>query len=62
MICAERAGRRARLMEFDPTYAQRIINRWEEESGEKAEKVIEADGTPVEIDDDEGAESPENAE
>lgn len=62
MICAERAGRRARLMEFDPTYAQRIINRWEEESGKKAEKVIEADGTPVEIDDDEGEESPENAE
>ena len=62
MICAERAGRRARLMEFDPTYAQRIINRWEEESGKKAVKVIEADGTPVEIDDDEGEESPENAE
>jgi len=36
MVCAERAGRRARLMEIDPTYAQRIINRWQEDSGKKA--------------------------
>ncbi len=36
MVCAERANRRARLMEIDPTYAQRIINRWQEDSGKKA--------------------------
>lgn len=43
MICAERAKRRARVMELDPVYAQRIVNRWEEDSGKKAVRA-EASG------------------
>ena len=36
MIAAERAGRRARLMELDPRYVDVIVRRWEESSGGSA--------------------------
>lgn len=49
IICAERLERKARVMEFDPTYAQRIINRWEEETGCTAVKIVEADGSAVPV-------------
>lgn len=62
LIASQRSGRRCRMMELDPKYAEAIMLRWEAETGGKAEKVIEADGTPVEIDDDDGSESTENAE
>ena len=39
MIAAEQNGRRAHLMELDPRYADVIINRWEELTGEKAIKI-----------------------
>lgn len=41
MIAAEQNGRSARLMELDPRYADTIINRWEELTGEKAVLVSE---------------------
>ncbi|MFK4843366.1 DNA modification methylase [Lactococcus petauri] len=39
MIAAEQNGRAAYLMELDPRYADVIINRWEELTGEKAIKI-----------------------
>ena len=36
MIAAERAGRRARLIELDPKYADVIVERWQEATGQKA--------------------------
>lgn len=39
MIAAEQNGRCAYLMELDPRYADVIINRWEELTGEKAIKI-----------------------
>lgn len=39
LIAAETCGRRARLMELDPNYADVIIKRWEEFVGEQAELI-----------------------
>lgn len=39
MIACEQNGRKAYLMELDPKYADVIINRWEEFTGKKAEKL-----------------------
>lgn len=36
MIAAERAGRRARLIELDPKYVDVIVERWQVQTGEKA--------------------------
>lgn len=40
MIAAEQLGRCARLMEIDPHYCDVIIARWEQLTGEKAERVV----------------------
>jgi len=42
LIAAEKLGRRARLMEIDPAYADVIVRRWEEFTGKKA--ALEGDG------------------
>ena len=42
MIAAERSGRKCRMMELDPKYATVILDRWEAETGKKAE-LIEAE-------------------
>ena len=42
MIAAERTGRRAVLLEIDPAYADVIVRRWQETTGEAA--VLEGDG------------------
>lgn len=42
LIAAERLGRQARLMEFDPVYVDRIIARWEQMTGETA--ILLSDG------------------
>lgn len=42
MIAAERSGRKCRMMEIDPKYATVILDRWEAETGKKAE-LIEAE-------------------
>ena len=39
LIAAERIGRRARLIEYDPLYADITIARWEHMSGKKAELI-----------------------
>ena len=39
LIAAEQTGRRAYLMEIDPIYADVIVKRWEEFTGEKAMKM-----------------------
>jgi DNA modification methylase len=36
MIAAERTGRRAVLLELDPAYADVIVRRWQEATGESA--------------------------
>ena len=39
LIAAEQTGRKARLIELDPVYADIIIKRWEKFTGRKAEKI-----------------------
>lgn len=39
LIACEHTDRRAFMMELDPIYVDKIINRWERLTGEKAEKV-----------------------
>ena len=41
MIAAERTGRRAVLLEIDPAYADVIVRRWQETTGEAA--VLDGD-------------------
>jgi len=43
LIACERRGRKARLMEIDPKYADVIVRRWQEFTGKQA--VLE-DGRP----------------
>jgi len=42
LIGCERRGRKARLMEIDPKYADCIVRRWQEHTGKTA--VLEGDG------------------
>ncbi len=42
LIGCERRGRKARLMEIDPKYADCIVRRWQEYTGKAA--VLEGDG------------------
>jgi DNA modification methylase len=42
LIACERRGRKARLMEIDPRYADVIVRRWQEFTGKQA--VLEGDG------------------
>lgn len=39
LMAAEQLGRKARLMEYDPVYCDKIIARWETFTGLRAEKV-----------------------
>jgi DNA modification methylase len=47
LIACERRGRRARLMEIDPKYADCIVRRFQEYSGKSA--VLDGDGRTFEI-------------
>jgi DNA modification methylase len=47
LIGCERRGRKARLMEIDPKYADCIVRRWQEYTGKKA--VLEGDGRSFEV-------------
>jgi len=38
LIAAEQLHRRAAIMEMDPVYADRLILRWEQHTGRKAER------------------------
>ena len=42
LIGCERRGRKARLMEIDPKYADCILRRWQDYTGKQA--VLEGDG------------------
>lgn len=46
LIAAEKTGRRARLIEYDPLYCDTIIRRWEKHSGKRA--VLGASGQAFE--------------
>src|SRR5882724_9974035 len=46
LIACERRGRKSRLMEIDPKYADCIIRRWQEYTGRQA--VLEGDGRAFE--------------
>jgi DNA modification methylase len=46
LIACERRGRKARLMEIDPKYADCIVRRWEEYTGKLA--VLDGDGRTFE--------------
>ena len=39
LIAAEEAGRKARLIEYDPAYCDVIVARWEKLTGKGAERV-----------------------
>lgn len=39
LIASEELGRKCYMMEYDPKYVDVIINRWEEFTGQKAEKI-----------------------
>ena len=39
LMAAEMLGRRARLMELDPRYADVVVHRWENATGKKAQRV-----------------------
>lgn len=41
LLACEELNRRCFMMECDPKYAEVIINRWEEMTGEKAKRVKE---------------------
>ena len=44
LIAAEKAGRRARLVEIDPKYVDVIVRRWQQFTGKQA--ILESDGKP----------------
>jgi DNA modification methylase len=46
LIGCERRGRKARLMELDPKYADVIVRRWQEYTGKQA--VLDGDGRSFE--------------
>lgn len=39
MIACEQLGRRCFMMEFDPYFADVIVNRWEKFTGKEAERI-----------------------
>jgi DNA modification methylase len=47
LIACEKTGRRAHLMELDMPYCDVIVQRWEQFTGKKAERVTAAADTPV---------------
>jgi DNA modification methylase len=47
LLAAEKTGRRARLIEFDPSYCDRIVRRFERATGKQA--FLGSTGKPFEI-------------
>ena len=43
LIVCEKLNRKCRMMEYDPRYVDVIIERWEEETGKKAELISEGE-------------------
>ena len=46
LICAERTGRRCRIMELDERFATVILNRWEEDTGRVGVRIRNSGGDP----------------
>ena len=46
LIAAEQAERRAFLMELDPLYCDVIVQRWEQFTGRKAERISDRSNAP----------------
>ena len=42
LMACEQLGRRCFMMEYDPHYADVIIKRWEDYTGEQAELISDA--------------------
>jgi len=42
LIAAEKTGRRARLIEYDPIYCDTIVRRWEQVTGKRATRASDA--------------------
>ena len=40
LIAAEKTGRRARLVELDPIYCDRILARWEAQAKDQAAQIV----------------------
>jgi DNA modification methylase len=47
LIAAHKTGRRARLVEFDPAYCDRIVRRFEQVAGKQA--ILAATGQRFEV-------------
>jgi hypothetical protein len=47
LIGCEQTGRRAFLMELDPAYCDVIVQRWEQFTGRKAERIQAVTNAPV---------------
>jgi DNA modification methylase len=47
LIAAEQTGRKAFLMELDPPYTDVIVQRWEQFTGRKAERIASPENAPV---------------
>ena len=43
----EQTGRHAFLMEIDPLYCDVIIQRWEQFTGKKADRIVNGSGEPT---------------
>lgn len=44
LIAAEKASRRAYVMEFNPAYCDVIVKRWETLTGDKAVRITDSGG------------------
>ncbi len=47
LIAAKQTGRRAFLMELDPLYCDVIVQRWEQFTGQKAERISDRSNAPA---------------
>ncbi len=49
LIAGEQLGRRKRLLELDPRYCDVVVTRWEELTGQTAERIA-AEGADLDVD------------
>jgi len=50
LIAAEQTGRRARLMEIDPRYADVVVQRWQQFTGKQAQRIASASASAARSD------------
>ena len=44
LLACEQTGRRCRMMEIEPHYCNVILSRWEEATGQQAERIAQSGG------------------